>query len=283
LVRSERNGGRVRQVTLLNLGSEFGLPPGDWPGLCTRIDEILHGQTAPALLEGEPPIEHEAQRLAALLLARSSDARLSQGGGEETVVEMQSLELVRVRTVGVEQVALWAMTELQLAETLQSLGMPQRQVHVALGMIAAQMAVPGAEGATRLWWEQRSAIGELLGVDFATVSPLALYRTGDNLLKYRKKIERQVFARLCDRLGLAVTQPLFDLSNTCFDGDTGAQLGRGPGLVKGSPGTWPPVTLGLAVDGSGFVQHSASFVAKTPGVRPFRRCSTNSVLRPAPW
>ena len=156
LVRSERAGGRVRQVTLLNLGSEFGLPSAQWPGLCTLIEAILCGQAVSSALGCEPVVEQEAQRLAALLLARQSQARPVRQNGDGVLesIDVQSLELVRVRTVGVEQVALWAMGELRLTETLRSLGMPQRQVLAAVGMIVGRMAVPGAEGATRLWWEQ---------------------------------------------------------------------------------------------------------------------------------
>ncbi len=44
LVRTERIGRRVRQVTLLNLGRHFSLAPKDWSSLCLRIEEILSGQ-----------------------------------------------------------------------------------------------------------------------------------------------------------------------------------------------------------------------------------------------
>ena len=46
LVHSERDGAKVRQRTLLNLGSDFDLPKEEWPRLCRRIDEILNGQAA---------------------------------------------------------------------------------------------------------------------------------------------------------------------------------------------------------------------------------------------
>lgn len=37
LVESRREGGRVRQVALLNLGRHFDLPEGLWPALCARL------------------------------------------------------------------------------------------------------------------------------------------------------------------------------------------------------------------------------------------------------
>ena len=46
LVRSERIGGKVKQVTLLNLGRHFAMEPSLWPALCIRIDELLAGQAS---------------------------------------------------------------------------------------------------------------------------------------------------------------------------------------------------------------------------------------------
>ena len=102
LVHSERDGAKVRQRTLLNLGSDFDLPKEAWPELCRRIDEILNGQ-APLIDDTPAAVEEEAQRIAAQLLARG------RAGDAEAVrdpvrVDVASLELTRPRSVGVEQV-----------------------------------------------------------------------------------------------------------------------------------------------------------------------------------
>ena len=44
LVRSERIGKRVRQHTLLNLGTSFSLPREQWPELVSRIQSVIDGQ-----------------------------------------------------------------------------------------------------------------------------------------------------------------------------------------------------------------------------------------------
>jgi hypothetical protein len=71
LVRSQRVGGKVRQVTLLNLGRHFAVPQADWPTLCARLEEILSGQGVLLGGCGSLAIEREAQRMAAQLLARA--------------------------------------------------------------------------------------------------------------------------------------------------------------------------------------------------------------------
>jgi len=40
LVRGERIGGRVRQITVLNLGRNFAVKQDDWPVLCSRIEQL---------------------------------------------------------------------------------------------------------------------------------------------------------------------------------------------------------------------------------------------------
>ena len=114
LVRSERVGGKVRQRTLLNLGRHFDVDQNNWPALIGRIDELLAGQLAlPS--DGSPALESHAQRITAQLLARERVGTTScptSQGRDLQLVDVDSLELVRPRSVGVEHVALWAMDQL---------------------------------------------------------------------------------------------------------------------------------------------------------------------------
>ena len=70
LVKSERVGGSTRQSTLLNLGRNFAIEQDHWPTLCARVDEIMGCQLALLPIECPLLVEREAQRIAALLLAR---------------------------------------------------------------------------------------------------------------------------------------------------------------------------------------------------------------------
>ncbi len=66
LVDSTRIGNKVKQRTLLNLGTGFSLPREQWGDLTNRIESILHHQ--PSLLAVDARIEAEAQRIAGNLL-----------------------------------------------------------------------------------------------------------------------------------------------------------------------------------------------------------------------
>ena len=47
LVRGERIGGRVRQITILKLGRNVAVKLDDGPGLCSRIEQLLSIYKAP--------------------------------------------------------------------------------------------------------------------------------------------------------------------------------------------------------------------------------------------
>ena len=124
LVRSERVGDKVRQRTLLNLGRHFDAAQSDWPALCRRIDEVLGGQLQLAP-DCPPALESHAQHIAAQWLARHADlsgAATPPQGHDVQQVDVDSLELIRPRSVGVEHVGLWAMDQLGLRSCLHQLG-----------------------------------------------------------------------------------------------------------------------------------------------------------------
>jgi hypothetical protein len=65
-VRSKRTAeGKVRQVTLLNLGRHFPGAQEQWPVLCVRIEPLLSAQSDLRTVEGSAALEREAQRGAA--------------------------------------------------------------------------------------------------------------------------------------------------------------------------------------------------------------------------
>ena len=187
LVRSARVGGVVKQTTLLNLGSHFDLPQDQWPALAARIDELVHAQ--PSLLDSTlcDAGQALAQRYAAQLIAlqpsaasiTGAAARAFTGTGEPEryqEVDLDSLELVRPRSVGIEHAALSVMRRCGLEDKLRDLGLNRPQIAAAVGNIIGRMAHPGSELATHAWLQQRSALGELIGFDFEAMDLNRLYR-----------------------------------------------------------------------------------------------------------
>ena len=260
-MRSERSGAKVRQRTLLNLGRHFDVARSDWPVLCRRIDDILAGQLS-LPPDCPPALESHAQRIAAQLLAheRVGTPASSAGRGRDVQhVDIDSLELIRPRSVGVEHVGLWAMDQLGLRTLFEELGMGASMSAAAVGSIIARMAQPGSERAARRWLGERSALGELLGVEFATFGPMRLYRASDALMTHREAIEHHLFDRAMDLFDLHPTVTLYDLSNTYFEGEARGQAKALRGHSKDKRTDCPLLTLGLVLDASGFVRRSQVF------------------------
>ena len=256
LVHSAREDGKVRQRTLLNLGSEFAIDHAHWPALCRRIDEIRHGQES--LLPALPaPVEAEAQRISAQLLARSRSAETA--APEWTAVDLDSLALTRPRSVGVEQVGLWALAQVGLDELLAAQGVNAALRAAAVGSIVGRLACPASERATRAWLCERSALGELPDVHFERMGAMQWYRASDALLKHRAVIETHLFTQAMDLFDLAPTVTLYDLTNTCYEGAAGTQPLAQRGHSKEKRSDCPLLTLGLVLDASGFVRRSRVF------------------------
>ena len=276
LVASERTGKQVRQITLLNLGRQFDLPQSDWPRLCTRIEALLAGQAG--MLPESEAIETLAQRYAARLIvagptpappepaapaiAPAPSAAPAKSAAPDPVfaeVDVASLQLIRPRSAGVEAAGLAAMDWLGIDAMLADLGFNGIQRAAVAGSLIGRMAAPGSELATWRWLGERSALGELLGVNFDSMPLMQLYRTSDLLVRHRDEIEAALFGRIQDLFGLPVTVTLYDLTNTYFEGAAAGNPKAARGRSKEKRSDCPLVTLGLVLDGSGFVRRSKMF------------------------
>ncbi len=276
LVRSERIAGKVKQVTLLNLGRHFAVDQSLWPALCVRIEELLTGQAS--LIQEDLPKSAalEAERIAAQLLLHktppvaTADSQAKHEAPADAspvpaveidvqTINVDSLELVRPRSIGVEHIGLWAMRQVGFAELLIEAGISSPLRSAILGVLIGRMAAPGSELAAHRWLGQQSGLGELLDVDFGRMPLMTLYRASDALMKHRDMIERTLFNRVHDLFGLETTVTLYDLTNTYFEGAAMTNPKAKHGRSKEKRRDCPLVTLGLILDGSGFVRRSETF------------------------
>jgi transposase len=281
LVASQRVDGKPRQMTLLNLGRHFAVDQDLWASLCVRIEQLLSRQAELLPIELPATVEKAAQRIAAQLIeqravviktpiadeghsppAESSVASVESvetAPADLQAVDVNSLELTRPRTVGVEQLGLWAMQQLNFLELLTHLGINGAQIAAIVGSIIGRMAGVGSELATHNWLMKQSALGELLEVDYASLPLMTMYRAADALWKHSAQIEQTLFTRLTDLFGFATTITLYDLTNTYFEGEVPHNTKARHGRSKEKRTDCPLVTLGLVLDGSGFVRRSQTF------------------------
>ena len=227
--------------------------------MCARIDDILTGQT-PLVADCPHAVEHEAQRIAGQLVVRGAQASgVAAGPTDVQPLDVDSLRLLRPRSVGVEQLGLWALEQLGLPALLADLGVNGALRAAAAGVIVGRLAHPASERATHRWLQERSGLGELLGVDFETAGAMQLYRASDALVKHRETIEAHLFDRAMGLFDLQPTVTLYDLTNTYFEGEASEQPQAQRGHSKEKRSDCPLLTLGLMLDASGFVRRSKVF------------------------
>ena len=293
LVRGARIAGKVRQITVLNLGRDFPVLQDDWAMLCSRIEQLLAPQSLLCALDCPDAIERAAVRYAAHLIERappgisgavSNAGELLAAGAKHDdsthtptsagpatlqpravpVPDMQTVDIDSMvdsqpRSVGVEHVALHAIAQLGLVDKLTRLGVNAVTRACILGNLIGRIAAPASELATWDWLQTHSALGELLDVDFAGLSHMRLYRASDTLMRHRDALEAHVFEAVTQLFGLQMSVTLYDLTNTYFEGQADinpkAQFGRS----KEKRTDCPLGTLGLVLDGSGFVCRSKTF------------------------
>ena len=157
--------------------------------------------------------------------------------------------------VGVEQVGLWALEQLDLPALLTRLGVN--------GALAARppahrraLAAPASERATHPGWD-RSGFGELLVSLRDRRRDAALPRLGR--AGEASRGDRGASVRPRDGADLQPTVTLYDLTNTYFEGEASDQPQAQRGHSKEKRSDCPLLTLGLMLDASGFVRRSKVF------------------------
>ena len=266
LVRGERVQGKVRQITLLNLGRHFPVNQSDWPLLCLRIEQLLSGQAALLAVDLTTQLEQTAQRVAGRLIARApASAALTPSTAEATPqsdfqeVDVDSLQLTQPRSVGVEHVGLRALAQLGLIDKLAALGVNGAMRAAIIGSIIGRMAKPASELSSWHWLRQHSALGELIDFDFEAMPLMRLYRASDVLMRHRQALEQHLFSAATTLFDLQPTVTLYDLTNSYCEGAAAANAKAKRGRSKEKRSDCPLVTLGLVLDGSGFVRRSQVF------------------------
>ena len=248
LVKSERAGGKVRQIALLNLGTGFSVPREKWRELCHLVEMKMSGQLS--LLETDPSLDGDAERIAGKLRSRRLEEPKEPPRTAE--VDLDSLEHEDPRTVGGERICLKALEDLRFREALEAAGFGDRDARIACAAVAARMLHPASERETSRWLRETSAAAELLGLegDERALSRKTLYRIADRLQKASEPLQAALFRRERELLDIPEAIVFYDLSNVHFHGGE-SDLKR-YGRSKQKRSDCPLATLALAIDEAGF-------------------------------
>ncbi len=254
LVLSQRIGDKVRQRTLLNLGTDYPVPKEKWREVAGLAEALLHGR--PPLLQAAPDVQAAAEDIVAKLRARGFRTEATQEEARKpdiATVDLDTLEHENPRTVGCERMCLKALDDPGFADILHDLGIKGREGRIASALVVARMVHPASERETSRWLRRDSATAELLDLegDRKALRRKTLCRIGDLLWRHRAAIQRELFSRERSLLDLPETIAFYDLTNVHYHGHTHGELPRF-GRSRQKRDDCPLITLALALDGAGF-------------------------------
>ena len=253
LVESIRTEKGVRQKLLLSLG-RLHLAKEKWPGLIKRMQAIIQGQQS--LIKAEPEIEELAQTFARQFIEKHS---IDIQTNRFETVDIHSLQNHRVRRIGGEYLGTPFFKKLHLHKCLKECGLTKRQIEIAKLLIIGRLVHPGSERHLHRWAQHLSGLDELIGTDFTHLSLNSLYKVSDLLYDHKDEIEAHLRVRENDLFSLNETIILYDLTNTCFEGQAASNPKAQFGRSKEKRSDCRLLTLGLVIDSKGFPKTSQLF------------------------
>ena len=213
LVESVSTPKGPRQKTICSLGDLAPKPREQWLNIARRMHAALAGQYA---LFDEPPEVLEVldtARARAHRRGSSPRARTPRSSRPTISVDPERVAVESVREAGAVHVGLAFWKRMGFDAALEAAGLSERTRELTCAMVMNRLIAPASEHAMPAWM-RRTALGELLGTDFATLSEAALYRNMDRLHPKRALIEADLVERERELFNLDQTIFFYDLTTT---------------------------------------------------------------------
>jgi hypothetical protein len=230
-------GNRIVQRQVLYLGEINDDQQQAW---CKTIEVLEHGRSRPqpvALFPEDrpaPDIEHEVVQ-----------------------VKLSELELKRPRQWGARYLSLSLWEQLNLNAFWSGRLVPSRQgtrwLNIFKTRVCYHLIDPGSEWRLHRQWFEQSAMGDLLGEDFALVQKDKLYRCLDKLLEHKRDFFSYLKGRWQSLFNARFDVLLYDLTSTYFESDPPDQEGlRRYGYSRDKRPDCLQVVIALIVTPEGF-------------------------------
>jgi len=235
-----------RQRTICSLGNLAPGPPEQWLSLARRLEAALQGQLSLDASEAEFAAVLERARGK---IGRRRRARRAAGAVLE--VDTERVEVEQAREAGPVHVGHQMWERLGLDEILRRAGLSDRACTLSEVMTLNRLIDPSSELAMPDW-VRRTALGDILGTDFAELNEEHLYRNLDVLHPNRETIERELAERERALFNLEETIYLYDLTSTYFEGQAEKNGQAKRGYSRDQRPDCKQVVVGLVLDRDGF-------------------------------
>jgi transposase len=171
-------------------------------------------------------------------------------------VNLSGLQLRRPRQWGACWLAceLWDLLELDAfwGTRLRPSRKGTRWLNVLKTLVAYRLIDPGSEWRLHRSWYERSAMGDLLGEDFAIAQSDTLYRCLDKLVVHREALFSHLQARWHELFDARFEVLLYDLTSTYFECDPPQSGKRKFGYSRDKRSDCVQVVIALIVTPDGF-------------------------------
>ena len=240
IVESKRcAGGKVVQRQVLYLGEINDSQRESWCRVIEAFDEKTQQRTQLALFPAEKELPEYAE-------------------GYGVQVRLEAMELCRPRQFGAcwlachlyEQLALDQFWKDRLADSREGTCWQ----HVLQTLVCYRLIDPGSEWRLHRLWFDQSAMGDLLGEDYALVEKNGLYRCLDKVLEHKPALFSHLRERWQDLFGAKFDVLLYDLTSTYFESSKPADENdkRRYGYSRDKRSDCVQVVIALVVSPEGF-------------------------------
>ena len=229
-----------RHHTVCSLGSLDPGPKEEWMSLAKKLQAALSGQQT---LFDDPKIAEFAKQLRLPIQDATPEAAIKVDPKKVTVEE--------VREAGAVHVAHQMWNKLGVGEVLQEAGLSERGCKLTELMTINRLVEPASEHAAADW-VHRTALPDILGEDFSTLSDESLYRNLDRLHPHREKIEKGLAERERSLFNLEDSIFLYDLTSSYFEGECLLNEQAKLGYSRDKRPDCKQVVVGLVLGKEGF-------------------------------
>jgi hypothetical protein len=236
-----------RQRIICSLGSLAPAPPEQWLDLAHRLEASLQGQVS--LTPADPQVEALAEKVRQGRGART--AKDHPPTGWALAVDSERVSVEEAREAGAVHVGHQMWQQLRLNEILTAAGLSDRACQLSEAMTLNRLIFPLSEHAMPDWM-RRTALADILGMDFAALHDDALYRNLDRLHPNRERIESELAECEKTLFNLDDTLYLYDLTSTYFEGEALGNPQAKRGYSRDKRKDCKQVLMGLVLDREGF-------------------------------
>ena len=250
LVESYRNAeGRPRQRVVASLGNA-AIPKAERKAVARAVELRLRRERSLLPIALSPAGAAWVVRVAKIA-EEARSVPLKCGTVHLDGVVVDRIWTDEVVGFGPHLAGVGAWDALGLSAILEAQGMTPERIALAQLMVVNRLVEPLSEWALAEW-ANRTALPEILEVEISRTTKDRLYRTSDELLVHRRKIEQALRSGEQELFSLRRSIVLYDVTNTHFEGLCRSNPKAKHGKNKQKRNDCRQVAVGMAFDEHGF-------------------------------